>query len=150
MVSFSRLMVGFNKRSQEFSGAGATIAEEAFSSIRNATALGTQERLAKEYDRYLLKAEVWAFRMKCVTGLMIGTIMTILFWDYALSFWEGSRLLVSGEVTIGQIITVLLAMMIGAVQLGQVAPHAQVTLFSYYFSVFSWELRTCELSREPA
>jgi ATP-binding cassette subfamily B (MDR/TAP) protein 1 len=125
MVSFSRLMVGFNKKSQEFSGIGATVAEEVFSSIRNATALGTQERLAQEYDGYLLKAEVWAFKMKCVTGLMIGTLLTILFWDYALSFWEGSRLLVLGEISIGSIITVLLAMMMGAVQLGQVAPHAQ-------------------------
>jgi ATP-binding cassette subfamily B (MDR/TAP) protein 1 len=125
MSGFARLMIRFNKKSQEFSGTGATIAEEVFSSIRNATALGTQERLAKEYDRYLLKAERWAFKMKCVTGVMLGTLMSIIFFDYGLSFWEGSRLLVSGELSLGQIITILLAVMMGAVSLGQVAPHAQ-------------------------
>jgi ATP-binding cassette subfamily B (MDR/TAP) protein 1 len=66
MTGFSMLMVRFNKRAQEYAGPGATIAEEVFSSIRNATSLGTQERLAKEYDGFLLKAEVWAFKMRSV------------------------------------------------------------------------------------
>jgi len=125
MVGISKLMVRFKQRSMEFSGIGATIAEEVFSSIRNATALGTQERLAQEYDGFLAKAEVWGFRMRVVMGAMLGLMIGIILCAYALAFWEGSRLFVDGQLTIGQILTVLLAMMMGSGQLGQVAPHLQ-------------------------
>jgi ATP-binding cassette subfamily B (MDR/TAP) protein 1 len=125
MTGFSMLMVRFNKRSQEYAGPGATIAEEVFSSIRNATSLGTQERLAKEYDGFLLKAEVWAFKMRSVTGVMIGTMFAMLFFNFALAFWEGSRLLVSGEVSLGHIITIVFALMTASTTLGHIAPHAQ-------------------------
>ncbi|KAE8452078.1 hypothetical protein EG329_002244 [Mollisiaceae sp. DMI_Dod_QoI] len=125
MGGISRLIVKFQKESQQYSGIGATLAEEVFSSIRNATALGTQERLAKEYDTYLLKAEKGGFKMKSVTGMMIGSMMVIMFCDYGLSFWQGSRFLVNGEIAVNKIITILLAMMMGSVALGQVAPHTQ-------------------------
>jgi ATP-binding cassette subfamily B (MDR/TAP) protein 1 len=125
MASFSRLMIRFNKRSQEHAGPGATVAEEVFSSIRNATALGTQERLAKQYDGFLLKAEVWAFKMRSVTGVMIGTIFAHMFFNFSLAFWEGSRLLVSEGVPLGHIITIVFALMIASSTLGQVAPHIQ-------------------------
>jgi ATP-binding cassette subfamily B (MDR/TAP) protein 1 len=125
MAGISKLMVQFKQRSMEFSGTGATIAEEVFSSIRNATALGTQERLAQEYDGFLAKAEVWGFRMRVVMGAMLGLMIGIVLCAYALAFWEGSRLFVDGQLTVGEIITVLLAMMMGSGQLGQVAPHLQ-------------------------
>jgi ATP-binding cassette subfamily B (MDR/TAP) protein 1 len=125
MSGISKLLIAFKQKSMEFSGTGASVAEEVFSSIRNATALGTQERLAKEYDGYLSKAEVWGFRMRVVLGAMLGVMMGIIFCAYGLAFWEGSRLLVDRQMTVGQIITVLLATMMGAAQLGQVAPHIQ-------------------------
>jgi ATP-binding cassette subfamily B (MDR/TAP) protein 1 len=125
MGTCSRFIVKFSKKSQEYSGIGATLAEEVFSSIRNATSLGTQDRLAKEYDGYLLDAETWGFKMKSVTGLMIGLMMFIMFSNYALSFWQGSRFLASGDISVGSIITILFAMMMGSVAMGQVAPHTQ-------------------------
>lgn len=109
MVGIAKFMLKFQARAQEFSGTGATVAEEVFSSIRNATALGTQERLAKQYDGYLAKTEIWAFRMRVVNGMIIATLFGIVFMAYGLAFWEGSRLLVAGDMTLGQIITVLFA-----------------------------------------
>ncbi|CZR68534.1 related to multidrug resistance protein [Phialocephala subalpina] len=125
MGGFARLIVRFMTESKQYSGTGATLAEEVFSSIRNATALGTQDRLAKEYDRYLLKAEKGGFKMKTVTGTMLGAMMFIMFCNYGLSFWQGSRFLVKGEIGLNSILTIMLAMMMGAVSLGQVAPHTQ-------------------------
>jgi ATP-binding cassette subfamily B (MDR/TAP) protein 1 len=46
-----------------------------------------------------------------------------VFCNYSLSFWQGSRFLVKGEGSVGDIITVLFAMAMGSAQLGQVAPH---------------------------
>lgn len=42
-----------------------------------------------------------------------------------LAFWQGSRFLIRGDVDLSAILTVLLAVMIGAFSLGNVAPNAQ-------------------------
>ncbi len=51
---------------------GGTVAEEVISSIRNATAFHTQEKLARQYDTYLIKAEKAGFKLKSTTSSMIG------------------------------------------------------------------------------
>lgn len=56
MGTGSRFIVRFSKLSLKSTGAGGTVAEEVIGSIRNATAFGTQEKLAKQYETYLLEA----------------------------------------------------------------------------------------------
>ena len=51
---------------------GGTVAEEVISSIRNATAFHTQDKLARQYDTYLIAAEKSGFKLKATTSLMIG------------------------------------------------------------------------------
>lgn len=51
---------------------GGTVAEEVISSIRNTTAFHTQDKLARQYDSYLVKAEKAGFKLKSTTSSMIG------------------------------------------------------------------------------
>lgn len=51
---------------------GGTVAEEVISSIRNATAFHTQDKLARKYDAYLIEAEKSGFKLKATTSSMIG------------------------------------------------------------------------------
>jgi ATP-binding cassette subfamily B (MDR/TAP) protein 1 len=51
---------------------GGTVAEEVISSIRNAAAFNTQEKLARRYDGYLVEAEKSGFKLKSTTSSMIG------------------------------------------------------------------------------
>lgn len=51
---------------------GGSVAEEVISSIRNATAFHTQEKLARRYDTYLIKAEMAGFKLKSTTSSMIA------------------------------------------------------------------------------
>ena len=51
---------------------GGSVAEEVISSIRNATAFHTQEKLARRYDTYLINAETAGFKLKSTTSSMIG------------------------------------------------------------------------------
>lgn len=51
---------------------GGTVAEEVISSIRNATAFHTQEKLARRYNTYLMKAKTAGFKLKSTTSLMIA------------------------------------------------------------------------------
>ena len=125
MGALGRLITKYNKKSLAAYAEGGTVAEEVISSIRNATAFGTQEKLAREYDAHLIEAEKSAFKMKAILASMIGFLMCYVYLTYALAFWMGSRYLVAGEMTLSDTLTILLCIMIGAFSLGNVAPNLQ-------------------------
>ncbi|KAK5167421.1 GTPase-activating protein [Saxophila tyrrhenica] len=125
MGALGGLITKYNKKSLAAYAAGGTVAEEVISSIRNATAFGTQDKLAKEYDVHLTEAEKQAVKMKSILGSMIGFLMCYVYLNYALSFWQGSRYLVAGKMSLSDVLTILLTIMIGAFSLGNVAPFIQ-------------------------
>ncbi|KAJ3495898.1 hypothetical protein NLG97_g3059 [Lecanicillium saksenae] len=121
----SSFMLKHNKSSLESYAEGGSIAEEVISSIRNAVAFGTQERLAKKYDAYLAKAEYYGFRVKSSMAVMVGGMMLILFLNYGLAFWQGSKYIVEHIIPLNKILMIMMSVMIGAFQLGNVAPNMQ-------------------------
>ena len=125
MGNGSRFIIKFNKKSLAAYAVGGTVAEEVLSSIRNATAFGTQDKLARQYDLHLVEAQKWGFRLKATLGVMLGFMLCVVFLNYGLAFWMGSRFLVDGDVSLSQILTIILAIIIGAFSLGQVGPNVQ-------------------------
>lgn len=121
----SKFIILFSKKNLESYGEGGTVAEEVLSSIRNATAFGTQEKLARQYDSHLSKAQKWGVKLQMTIGVMVGGMMSIIFLNYGLGFWMGSRFIVSGETELSSIVTILLAIIIGSFSLGNVTPNAQ-------------------------
>ncbi|RAQ51322.1 multidrug resistance protein 1 [Aspergillus flavus] len=112
---------------------GETVVEEVIGSIRNAAAFNTQEKLARRYDGYLVEAEKSGFKLKSTTSSMIGFLFLVLtlpffkyiYLNYGLSFWMGSRFLVDGSVGLDQILTIQMAIMMGAFALGNITPNIQ-------------------------
>ncbi|KAL9029789.1 MAG: hypothetical protein Q9196_002008 [Gyalolechia fulgens] len=121
----SSFIVKYNKQSLESYALGGTVAEEVISSIRNATAFSTQDKLARQYDKHLIEAERWGLKLKMALAIMIGGMMAVIYLNYGLSFWQGSKYVVSGEMSLSSVLTIMLAIMIGAFSLGNVAPNAQ-------------------------
>ena len=125
MGALGNMIVKWNKIALSSYAEGGTVAEEVISSVRNAVAFGTEAKLAREYDAHLIKAEKAGFRMKAIQGSMIGFLMCYVYLTYSLSFWQGSRYLVWGEMGLSDVLTILLSIMIGAFSLGNVAPNLQ-------------------------
>ena len=125
MGAGSTFIVKYNKQSLESYALGGTVAEEVISSVRNATAFGTQDKLARQYDAHLIEAEIWGKKLKTILAIMIAGMMAIIYFNYGLSFWMGSRFIADGQMTLSQVLTIMLAIMIGAFSLGNVAPNAQ-------------------------
>lgn len=121
----SHFIISYNKSSLQSYASGGSLAEEVLSSIRTATAFGTQERLAQQYDGHLKEAEKWGARLQMIFAFMLGGMYAIMFLNYGLGFWMGSRFIVDGDVQVGQILTVLMAIIISSFSLGNVAPNAQ-------------------------
>ena len=122
----STFILKYSKLSLESYALGGTIAEEVISSIRNATAFGTQDKLARQYDRHLAEAEKFGYKVKLVLAIMGGGIFMALYLNYSLAFWMGSRYLVDGSISLGSILTILMSIMTGAFSIGNVAPNIQV------------------------
>lgn len=107
---------------------GSTIAEEAFSAIRTTVAFNSQENIAKKFDEALIIAANHSYHAGVSLSFMLAVIWAVVMFTYALGFWEGSRILGwsledSGNAeVIGHIFGVILAMLIGSFQLGNIAP----------------------------
>jgi ATP-binding cassette subfamily B (MDR/TAP) protein 1 len=121
----SSFIIKYNKQTLESYGLGGTVAEEVISSIRNATAFGTQEKLARQYESHLDVAEKWGTKLQMFLGCMVAFMMGIIFLNYGLGFWMGSRFLVAGEMGLSDVLTILFAIIIGSFSLGNVSPNAQ-------------------------
>lgn len=123
--SLSRYMLKNNTASLEAYAQGGSLADEVIGSIRNAVAFGTQERLARQYDKHLIKAEHFGFRLKSALAVMIAGMMLILFLNYGLAFWQGSKFLVDGIIPLSKVLIIMMSVMIGAFNLGNVTPNIQ-------------------------
>ncbi|KAA8910879.1 P-loop containing nucleoside triphosphate hydrolase protein [Sphaerosporella brunnea] len=121
----SGFIVKFQKQSLNSYAEGGTVAEEVISSIRNTQAFNTQDKLARAYDAFLVVAEKWGFKQRAMVSFMMGIMMCIVYLNYGLAFWQGSRFLVQGKANLSQVLTVMMAIMIGAFSLGHVAPNIQ-------------------------
>ncbi|KAF5873575.1 putative leptomycin b resistance protein pmd1 protein [Botrytis fragariae] len=121
----SRWIVKYSKQSLGSYATGGSIAEEVISSIRNATAFGTQDKLARQYDKHLAEAEKYGYKTKFSLAIMVGGMFLVIYLNYGLAFWMGSRFLVNGEISLSNILTILMSIMIGAFAFGNVAPNAQ-------------------------
>lgn len=104
---------------------GGTLADEVLSSARTAVAFGLQDRLSKQYDEHLKKAEYYGFRLKAAVGFMIGGIMFLVYMSYALAFWQGSTFLLRGEMSLNHVLIVMMTVMMGAFNMNAIAPNSQ-------------------------
>ncbi|KAM0324384.1 hypothetical protein ACHAQA_008165 [Verticillium albo-atrum] len=125
MGSGSAFIMKYNKQSIDSYAQGGSLADEVISSIRNAVAFGTQDRLAKQYDVHLVKAEYFGFRVKGAIGCMVAGMMCILYLNYGLAFWMGSTFIINGEVDLRAVLIIMMSVMIGAFNIGNVAPNIQ-------------------------
>lgn len=125
MGGFSVFIVRYSKRSIDAYAPGTSLAEEVLTSVRTLAAFNGQEKLASKFEESLINTSHWAFRLKATIGCMIASMMCILYLEYGLSFWEGSRLLVAGYASLAETLTVLLALLMGAVSVAHAAPHIQ-------------------------
>lgn len=121
----SRFIIRYEQLSSSRYTSGSTVAEEAISSIRSTVAFGAQDRLVAKFDKVLLSSMKASQKSSITLGIMLACIWAALFFTYALAYWEGSRLIASGEADIGKIVCVIISMLIGSFQLGNVAPNVR-------------------------
>ncbi|KAL4899853.1 hypothetical protein BDW74DRAFT_188871 [Aspergillus multicolor] len=127
MGAGSTVSVIYSKRSIECYGRGGSIADNVLNSIRTVAAFGAQEALARKYDTHLREAEKYGRIVQMTFALVIAGILGVMYLNYGLGLWMGSRFLVedSDNVQPGDILTIMMSIILGSYALGNVAPNIQ-------------------------
>lgn len=119
-------MLMYTKKALESTGRSSSLAEEILDSIRTVVAFDAQEKLARRYDALLREAGHPGRKSQVCFALMVGGLFCVMYLNYGLGFWMGSRYLVDdGNVEVGDILTILMAIILGSYNLGNVAPNGQ-------------------------
>nr|XP_036584019.1 ABC multidrug transporter mdr1 [Colletotrichum truncatum]KAF6793278.1 ABC multidrug transporter mdr1 [Colletotrichum truncatum] len=119
------IMKRFTDRSTSVQGEASGIAHEAISGISFVMAASAQDRMAEKYSSTLKAGHKPAILSRALADVTVAVITCIATLLFALAFWQGSKFFAAGEADIGDIMTVLLAVLLGTASLGLVAPNAQ-------------------------
>ncbi|CAG8444023.1 151_t:CDS:2 [Funneliformis mosseae] len=119
---FNKFIAKYKVKILDYCSQAAVIAEETFSTIRTSIAFSQQKNLSKNYDAKLEKAKSIGVKTSALNGLCLGTINFFVYLTYALAFWYGSTLIISGELTPGTVVNVFFSVLIGSYALGNVMP----------------------------
>uniref|UniRef100_A0A4W6C8W9 ATP-binding cassette, sub-family B (MDR/TAP), member 4 n=1 Tax=Lates calcarifer TaxID=8187 RepID=A0A4W6C8W9_LATCA len=123
-VSAAVLAAFTTKEQTAYAKAGA-VAEEVLSAIRTVFAFSGQDREIKRYHKNLEDAKRMGIKKALSANMAMGFTFLMIYLSYALAFWYGSTLVLSGEYTIGSVLTVFFVVLIGAFTLGQTSPNIQ-------------------------
>lgn len=96
---------------------GAVIAS-AFNSMRTVSAFSMQQKVAAEFQSITRAESKSRAGRSWIGGLGFGCAQGCMFCTYALLFWYGSKLIERKEVEFEDMMTAILALMLGALGLG--------------------------------
>ncbi|KAM0421186.1 hypothetical protein ACHAPT_011078 [Fusarium lateritium] len=119
--------IRFETRIVQLHSQAAVLAQQALSSVKTIHAFWAQEKLAKQYDKYLSDAHDVSRKKSPNIGMVNACFNFCLYAGTALAFWQGFRMLDSGEIDkVGTILTVVLSINIGASSMAMIAPQLGV------------------------
>ena len=101
------------------------MAEEVLSSIRTVQAFGTQNILVSLYSAPIRMANKFELKSANSHGVGMALFQFIVYSEYALAFVYGTTLVLDNLGSVGTILNVIFAIMLGSFSLGQVAAEIQ-------------------------
>ncbi|KAK9476551.1 P-loop containing nucleoside triphosphate hydrolase protein [Lipomyces japonicus] len=119
----SKKVTEYAEKAQEGYTVGGSVAEEAFSSIRNIQAFSIQDRMALAYETFLDISEKWSIKSGIAIALESGFTFLFAFGIDSLTFWNGTRIYSQGDITVGQLMTCLMSLFTGAFAFTIISPY---------------------------
>ena len=99
--------------------------EGVLASARTVHAFEMLSRLVNKFDEFLTEAHRVGSKISVMFGILFSCEYTIIYLGFALAFWQGVHMMARGEITNpGDIFTVLLSVVIAAINLTMLAPYS--------------------------
>ncbi|XP_075128118.1 ATP-dependent translocase ABCB1-like [Leptodactylus fuscus] len=136
---WSKILATFTSQELEAYGKAGSVAEEVLAAIRTVIAFGGQHKEIKRYEKNLELAKTIGIKKTITTNVSIGFSYLTLYSAYALAFWYGTTLVIEEDFTVGDILTVFIAVTVAAFSFGHAAPtfEAFASARGAAYSVFS-------------
>jgi ATP-binding cassette, subfamily B (MDR/TAP), member 1 len=115
----------WTKESLDSVAEGGALAEEVIASIRTAQAFGSQQALAKMYDKHIFKAHGAEMKTAITNGFGIGSFFFFVYAAYGLAFHYGTTLVLQGHADVGIVVNVFLSILIGSFSMTMIPPEYQ-------------------------
>ncbi|XP_028607313.2 ATP-dependent translocase ABCB1 isoform X1 [Podarcis muralis] len=122
---WAKVLTAFtNKELAAYAKAGS-VAEEVLSSIKTVMAFGGQKKEIERYHKNLEDAKRLGIKKAVTANMSMGIAFLLIYAAYALAFWYGTTLILDEGYSIGKVLTVFFAVLIGAFTIGQVTPNLE-------------------------
>ncbi|XP_075072541.1 ATP-dependent translocase ABCB1-like [Mixophyes fleayi] len=124
---WSKLLASFTMEELSAYAKAGAVAEEALTAIRTVVAFNGQEKALAKYNANLRDAKKVGIKKSITTNVSMGLSQCLIFGAYALAFWYGTKLTMDEPETysIGKVLIVFFAVLIGTFSLGQAAPNIE-------------------------
>ncbi|WOG94645.1 hypothetical protein DCAR_0313941 [Daucus carota subsp. sativus] len=109
-------------RGQDAYTRAAKIVEQTIGSIRTVVSFTGERQAVVNYNKSLTKAYKSGVHEGFASGLGLGTVMSVAFCSFAMAVWFGAKLVIEKGYSGGTVITVIIAVLNGAMSLGQAFP----------------------------
>ncbi|KQK09335.1 ABC transporter B family member 4 isoform X2 [Brachypodium distachyon] len=110
-----------SKGQTSYSDAG-NVVEQTIGAIKTVVSFNGEKQAIATYNKHIHKAYKTAVEEGLTNGFGMGSVFFIFFSSYGLAIWYGGKLVLSKGYTGGQVITILMAIMTGAMSLGNATP----------------------------
>ncbi|ORY21869.1 ATP-binding cassette, sub-family B, member 1B [Neocallimastix californiae] len=120
VMVMATLLRNYTKKTQDAYAELGGIAQEAFSQIRTIVSFGTEQ---KEIDRYISKlgpTKKYGIIKGHAIGATLGLVFGIIYASYSIAFIYGTHLIQDGEMMYGDVLSVFMGIMMGAMTLSGV------------------------------
>ncbi|XP_010271023.2 PREDICTED: ABC transporter B family member 4-like [Nelumbo nucifera] len=109
-------------RGQTAYSQAAIVVEQTLSSIRTVASFTGEKEAITKYNKSLRTAYKSGVLEGLAVGLGLGAVFFIIYCGYALAVWYGGKLILDKGYTGGRVVNVIVAVLSGALSLGQASP----------------------------
>ncbi|KAE8791088.1 ABC transporter B family member 4-like [Hordeum vulgare] len=118
----AKVLSKISSRGQASYSAAGNVVEQTIGAIKTVVSFNGEKQAISTYNKLIHKSYKTAVEEGLANGFGMGSAFFALFSSYGLAIWYGGKLVLTEGYTGGQVITVILAIMIGAGTLGNAAP----------------------------
>ena len=122
MAALGTVLTKYQGKATEVYGLAGGVAQESISAVRTVQSFGGEERSVDHYMD-LLKGTTPVYKtMSIAAGGAMGGLNFCMMCSYGLAFWYGGMQVRKGNMTGGDVMIVLFAVLIGGFEMGQAGP----------------------------
>ncbi|KAL8165139.1 UNVERIFIED_CONTAM: Multidrug resistance protein 1, partial [Gekko kuhli] len=122
---WAKVLSSFTSKELAAYAKAGSVADEVLAAIRTVVAFGGQKKEIQRYHKNLEDAKNLGIKKAITANISMGFAFFLIYASYALAFWYGASLVLYEGYSIGKVLTVFFAVLIGAFSIGQATPNIE-------------------------